>query len=69
MDAAQFEFIADLISAHGNSREGCRLMLVEGMRQCDAARMLNVSPVLIAVSIKRYREIYREILRLFVNCD
>ena len=48
-----FELIAELLHSRGKSREGCRLVLVEGMRQCDAARLLDVDAVLIAVSLKR----------------
>lgn len=51
----QFELIARLLRSRGKSREGCRLVLVEGMRPCDAARALDVAPTLIAVSLRHYR--------------
>lgn len=65
MDLAQFELLARLLRSRGASREGCRLVLVEGMRQCDAARKLNVDPVLIAVALRHYRDTYREIVEVF----
>lgn len=65
MSPEQFELIAGLMCSRGSSREGCRLVLVEGMRQCDAARQLDVSPNLIAVSIRRYREIHELILAAY----
>ena len=65
MNEGQFEFIADLIGARGISRKGCKLMLVHNVRQCEAARQLNVSPTLLAVSVRKYREVYYGILDKF----
>lgn len=67
MNADQFELLARLLRSRGVSREGCRMVLVDGMRQCDAARELDVNPVLIAVSLKHYRVEYENIMRVFVR--
>ena len=63
MTAEQFEVLARLLRARGISRAACRLVLVDGARQCDAARVLNVSPVLVAVSLRHYRDAERDIVR------
>ena len=65
MTAEQFELLAKLLRSRGASREGCRLVLVDGMRQCDAARQLDVAPVLIAVALRHYRDAYAEIVTVF----
>ena len=57
VNARQFDLLAGLLRSHGSSREGCRLVLVEGLRQCDAARRLAISPTVIAVALKNYRRI------------
>ena len=67
MNLQQFELLARLLRAHGDSKEGCRLVLVDGYRQCDAARALNISPVLIAVSIKKYRTVFSDIKQAFTD--
>ena len=65
MTSEQFELLARLLRSRGASREGCRLVLVDGMRQCDAARKLDVAPVLIAVAIKHYRVTHDAILEAY----
>lgn len=67
MTEQQFEFIANLIGARGLSRKGCKLMLVNNIRECDAAKRLNVSPTLLAVSVRKYREVFKGIKENFVN--
>ena len=65
MNDEQFELLAGFLRSRGQSREGCRLVLVDGFRQCDAARTLDVSPTLIAVSLRSYKKAYADIKRLF----
>ena len=67
MTEGQFELIARYLRASGVSRKGCKLVLVKGLRQCDAARELDVDPTLIAVSLANYRRMNREINREFVE--
>lgn len=64
---SQFAFMAKYLRARGLAREGCKLMLVNGLRECDAARAIGVDPVLLAVSVRRYREMYDEIVREFTD--
>ncbi len=61
----QFETLATLLHSRGVSREACRLVLVDGLRQCEAARRLSVSPVLINMSLARYRRARAAIDRAF----
>lgn len=67
MNDRQFTWMAERLHARGTSRQGCKLVLVDGLRICDAARVLEVDPVLISVSIRAYRVMYREIQEIFVN--
>ena len=39
----QFDAIATLIRSRGPTRQAARLVMVEGMRQCDAARRVGIS--------------------------
>lgn len=61
MTSSQFECLAKLLRSRSLSREACRRVLVMDQRQCDVARDLDVSPVLVAVSLKRYRTAQRAI--------
>lgn len=65
MEIEKFEFIAETLHARGKSKQGCKLVLVDGFRQCDAARKLNINPVLIAVSLKLYKKRYSRICELW----
>lgn len=62
----QFDLLAGLLRSHGLSREGCRLVLVEGMRQCDAVRRLAISPTVIAVAMQNYRRVISAIRSEFL---
>lgn len=66
MNQEQFDFIASLLRSRSKSREGCRLVLIEKMRQCDATKQLDVEPTLIAKSLAKYRRVHLDIHRLFV---
>lgn len=69
MTPEQFELIAWLIHASGMSREGVEMVLVDGLRQCDAARKLGVMPTLIATSLPRYREIHARIKAAYMCAE
>lgn len=66
LDEEQFEFIARMMHAHGPSRAGAKLILVEGMRPCDAGRALGIEPNRLYITIRHYRRTYQEIQELFV---
>ena len=63
----QFQCLAKLLRSRSNSREAARLVLVEGERACDVARMLGVTPNLVATSIANYRAAYFLIVKAFVQ--
>ncbi len=67
MTPQQFDCLAQLLRSRSGSREACRRVLVLGERQCDVARSLDVSPTLIAVSLRSYKVAHQKILDAFVS--
>jgi len=65
MDTQQFECLAGLLRSRSVSRACCMAVLVGGERQCDVARRFDVSPTLIAMSLKKYRTAYQKIKAAF----
>lgn len=55
MDEPQFRAIAKLIRSRDPSREGARLVLIEGKSQVAAAAALGIDPATISKAIRRYR--------------
>ena len=56
MTTDQFDALAKLLSLRaGPAREVARLVLVDGMRQADAARMMGLSPAAASNALARVR--------------
>lgn len=56
MTEKQFEALAKLIRLRGGvSQEAARLVLVDGIQQAEAARVLNATPQSVANVIRRCR--------------
>jgi len=56
MTAQQFEALAKLLQLRqGPQREAARLVLVDGMRQADAARMAGCSPSALGNTLRTCR--------------
>jgi transposase len=56
MDAKQFESIAKLIRSRDPSREGARLVLVEGLTRKAAAEQLGVTGETISKAVRRVKD-------------
>lgn len=56
MNPAAFDAIATLIRSRGPSRDGARLVLVDGLSRKDAAHRLGIAGTTISKAIRRIRD-------------
>jgi hypothetical protein len=62
LTAKQFALLADLTRTRGATREAAELVLVLGMRNCDAARLAKATPRSVWRIVKRLREVHAALL-------
>ncbi len=61
----QFNFMAGILRANGASKDGVYLVLVMGLRACEASRQTGMCPNKISASLGIYRRTRAEFARLF----